>query len=90
MFEWDEDKRAINLAKHGIDFALASQFHWETALIGNDARQNYGEPRKWAIGYIGARLHMMIFTDRLDLRRVISLRRANTRERKHYVQETKA
>ena len=51
--EWDEAKRAANLAKHGIDFLLAEQFDFEGAKIGPDARRDYGEPRFIALGLIG-------------------------------------
>jgi uncharacterized DUF497 family protein len=33
IFEWDEAKRAVNLAKHGVDFARIWDFEWHSALI---------------------------------------------------------
>jgi uncharacterized protein (DUF4415 family)/uncharacterized DUF497 family protein len=58
--EWDEAKRAANLAKHGIDFSLAEQFDFESAKIGPDERRDYGEPRDIALGVIGSRVHVLI------------------------------
>jgi hypothetical protein len=38
MNTWDETKRAVNLAKHGVDFVVAEGFDWETALTAVDDR----------------------------------------------------
>jgi len=84
--EWDEAKRAANLAKHGIDFSLAEQFDIENAKIGPDERRSYGEPRYIALGLIGTRVPVLIFTWRGEVVRVISLRKANQREIATYEQ----
>ena len=42
------------------------------------------DPRFEATGYIGNRLHVMVFCLRTDAVRVISLRKANKREEKIY------
>ena len=81
-FEWDEAKRRETLSKRGIDFASMTNFEWATALITSSDR--HGESRWAAIGYIGQRLHHVVYTQRRDRLRVISLRRANPRERRQY------
>ena len=78
--EWDDDKRAANLAKHGVDFADAARFDWDTALELEDARYDYGERRWRALGLIDGRLHALVYARRGDAIRVISLRKANARE----------
>ena len=83
-YEWDESKRAANIAKHGTDFHEAEQFDWTTALEVRDTRFDYGEERWIALGMIGSRLHVLIYTVRQGKIRLISLRRANLREQKHY------
>jgi len=83
-FDWDEVKRAANLARHGIDFIEVLRFDWETAQFIPDTRRDYGEDRVIAIGRIGPRMHVLIFTARRELIRIISLRRANDREIKKY------
>ena len=88
IYEWDENKRAANLAKQGVDFAIVGAFEWDTARIKADTRKDYGEPRYTALGYIGARLHALVFTPRAGRIRVIGLRKANPREVKRY--ETQA
>jgi hypothetical protein len=83
-YEWDESKRAANLAKHGVEFRKAEQFDWETAMEARDTRFEYGEERWIALGMIGSRLHVLIYTIRHGSIRLISLRRANICEREHY------
>lgn len=88
LYEWDETKRATNLAKHGLDFTLAEEFSWPSALVIPDARQDYGEARYFAIGELAGRLHVLIFTPRGDRVRIIGLRKANAREVKLYETQT--
>ena len=83
-FEWDEAKNAANQAKHKCHFEAARAFDFSTALVVEDKRRDYDETRMIAVGYIGARLHVLVFTIRVLRIRVISLRKANKRERAHY------
>lgn len=83
-FEWDEGKRAANIAKHGVDLAAIEEFDFESAAIVPDMRQEYGEAREIAVGLIGVRLHVVVFTRRGRNIRIISLRKANAREVKSY------
>ncbi len=89
MFEWDEDKRQTNLAKHRVDFVIVDRFEFATAFIRADTRADYGEVRLTGIGFIGSRLHVVVFTIREERRtvRVISLRKASKQEIKRYVDE---
>ena len=80
LFVWDERKRASNLKKHGVDFAIVRNFDFETALVLRDDRKDYGEQRYRAFGAINGRLHALIFTRRGGRTRVISLRKSNARE----------
>ena len=87
---FDPAKDAANLAKHGFSLLDAVGFEWETAVVWPDTRRDYGEPRMVALGYIGLRIMSMVFVDRPPEqpteRRVISLRKANTREVKRYAE----
>jgi len=87
QYEWDERKRSENVRKHGVDFEEALRFKWDAALIEIDNRRDYGEPRMSAIAPIEDRLYMM--THRGGFIRIISLRKANLREWRKYVKETK-
>ena len=84
MFEWDADKAAANLAKHDIAFERVYEFEWTTAQITMDDREDYGELRMIALGFIGPVLHILVFTERGDNIRVISLRKATKSEVKAY------
>ena len=85
---FDPAKDAANLAKHGFSLLDAVGFEWETAVVWPDTRRDYGEPRMVALGYIGLRIMSVVFVDRPPEqpteRRIISLRKANTREVKRY------
>ncbi len=83
-FEWDETKRAANIAKHGLDFADVEHFDWVAANIGRDWRFDYGEERFTAYGRLGSDLVVVIFTLRESAVRIVSVRRANLKERQRY------
>ena len=83
---FDPTKDAANQAKYGLSLASAAAIEWETVWCWPDLRQVYGEPRQVGVGYIGLRLHCVVFTDRGGERRIISLRKANAREVARYAQ----
>ena len=85
---YDLGKNEKNIAKRGISFERAAEFEWSSALIVEDIRKNYGEPRFQALGFIGKRLHVLVFTPRAGQVHVISLRKANIREVKRYETQT--
>lgn len=82
---FDPDKDATNLRKHGVSLAAAARLDWNAALAWIDDRADYGELRIVALAPIGDRLFFVVFVDRYEGRRIISLRRANRREVNHYV-----
>jgi uncharacterized DUF497 family protein len=84
--EFDPAKDAANLAKHGASLALAGELDWEAALVWIDNRFEYGELRVIALAPKTKILYYVAFVDRGEVRRVISLRRANRRKVKHYAQ----
>ena len=90
--DFDPRKDAANRLKHGVSLAMAGELDWEEALVWVDQRAAYGEIRMVALAPAGIRLYCVAFVDRQDTRRIISLRRANRREVKHYVRvvETQA
>ena len=87
---FDPAKDAANLAKHGFSLLDAVGFEWETAVVWPDTRRDYGEARMVALGYIGLRIMALVFVDRPPEqpteRRIISLRKANSREVKRYAE----
>ena len=87
---FDPAKDAVNLAKHGVSLADAAGFEWDAAVVWPDKRRDYDEARMVAPGYIGLRIMAVVFVDRPPEqpteRRIISLRKANTREVKRYAE----
>ncbi len=83
-YEWDEAKARLNLEKHGVPFETVHAFEWDTALVLEDDREDYGESRYRAMGLIGKRLHALVFTLRGENIRVIGIRKANRREVRFY------
>jgi len=58
--EFDLAKNAKNIRERGLPFTLADEFDWTTAMIAPSSR--HGETRFFAIGYIGSRLHALVFS----------------------------
>ena len=83
-YQWDESKRISNLEKHNIDFRDVYLFDWNSAEFYPSLRHN--EMRWIAIGNLRERLHCVIYTERGELRRIISIRKANQREARRYAQ----
>jgi uncharacterized DUF497 family protein len=86
LYSWNELKRRRNVEKHGIDFGVIVDFDWERAVVIEDTRRDYGEPRYRAFGAIAGRLHCLVFTPRGGQAHVISLRKANAKEIKRYAE----
>ena len=80
-FAWDAAKSAKNKAERGLPFQLAILLFRRPVLRCVDDRQDYGEVRIKAIGLVGDRALHCVYTDRGEVRRIISLRHANRRER---------
>ncbi len=87
VIEYDPRKNKSNKERHGVDMAETANFEWDSAIITVDTRKDYGEQRKIRVGYIGLRLHVMVFVIRHHNLRVISLRKANRRKRERYAKD---
>jgi uncharacterized protein len=72
--------RKANVKIHGVDFTPAAEFARQSAVVEVDDREDYRELRELALGFIGVRLHMLVFTRRGDNIRIISLRKAEKQE----------
>ncbi len=81
---FDPVKDTANRRKHGISLARASEFDFATAEFDIDDREDYGEVRWNAIGFLDAMLYSLTFTEMEAVMRVISLRTASTIESRRY------
>jgi uncharacterized DUF497 family protein len=80
-FEWDEDKNARNLAKHGISFEEARAI-FEGPVFTLDDEESHEELRERSYGLINAMTVICaIHTNRGGARRIISARKATKHER---------
>ena len=86
---WDEAKRDANLREHRIDFKAVYRFDWQTAVVFVDHREDYGELREIAIGFIDPGLYVLTFTRRRAQVRIISLRKAEKKDVRKYVEATR-
>ncbi len=84
-FEWDPDKAEKNLAKHGVSFEYATAVFDDPQRVDReDTRRDYGEERRLVAGSIDGRLFVVTYTQRDDVTRLISARKANDREQKNH------
>ena len=88
QFEWDSDKAAANVSRHGVSFELAMLVFLDNGrLIKLDERFDYGEERIITMGHVNNRLHVVVYTQTNDTIRIISARKANRRELKRYAND---
>jgi uncharacterized DUF497 family protein len=88
---FDSAKNAANIRERGLPFSLVKdEFDWANAQVIEDKRREYGEQRFRAFGFIGPRLHAVVFTRRAAVMHVISLRKAKRREVKRYATQTES
>lgn len=94
-FDWDATKSAQNLARRGFDFAFASLVFTGTYVEYDDTRRDYGERRVVALGQADGIALTVVFTDRIAagggiVRRLISARLSNRKERRRYAEAIEA
>ncbi len=87
LITFDPAKDRRNLSKHQMSLAEAIKLEWDWLLAVQDTRHEYGELRMIGYAPIETRVFCVVFVDRDDERRIISLRKANDREVKRYASE---
>ena len=83
-FEWDEEKRRINAQKHLIDFADAVEIFYGNTITVEDDRFDYGEQRFMTLGLLKGRVIAVTHTERGNVTRLISARKATKYEQLTY------
>ncbi|NJM31261.1 MAG: BrnT family toxin [Rhizobiales bacterium] len=79
-FEWDEDKRQANIAKHGVDFLRAALIFDGPVVQRIDDRFEYEEIRMISLGLSEGMVYRVIHTERDSRQRIISAQKANRNE----------
>ena len=82
--EFDEAKRSETFEARGLDMARAAEVFADATLTVEDDRQNYGEVRYITIGFLDEVMVVLVWTRRATAHRIISMRKANERERRLY------
>ncbi len=82
--EFDEAKRADTIRTRGLDMARAADMFSGATLTIDDDRRDYGEARFITIGFLDDAMVVLVWTPRGNALRVISMRKANERERRLY------
>lgn len=83
-FTWDKRKCAVNLRKHGIDFAHAATIFRGFTLTAEDVREPYGEQRFLTLGMLDRQVVSIAHTETSEAIRIISIRKANRHETNYY------
>ncbi|HWL18486.1 MAG TPA: BrnT family toxin [Bradyrhizobium sp.] len=81
IFDWHDEKHEGTLRERGFGFDFAALVFEGRVLTQIDDRQDYGEIRVKAIGEVDGVVLVVIYTDREDVRWIISARKANKKER---------
>jgi uncharacterized protein len=86
-FEWDENKRLANIQKHGIDFIDAAKVFEGDTITVEDERVGYGEQRFITLGLLKGIVIAVVHTERGDVTRIISARKATKYEAITYFEQ---
>jgi uncharacterized protein len=85
MITWDEAKRAVNLAKHGLDLAdAACVYESPDKVTPISPRQGEARQLDLALVTVAQTVLALAYVERGDEVRAISLRRASRQERRLY------
>lgn len=84
QFDWDPAKHERNLRARdrGFGFDVASLIFGGETIEVEDRRRDYGETRVQAIGEADGLVLFVVYTDRGEVRWIISARKADRKERK--------
>jgi uncharacterized protein len=84
---YDPAKRDWTLRERGLDFEAAEEVFAGRIVQRQDIRRDYGEVRIVTIGFLRGRMVVVVWTPRGSDRHIISMRKANEREKARYAQE---
>lgn len=83
-FEWDEEKNKENIRKHELGFADAWEIFDAPMLTNLDTGEDYGEDRWIGVGFLKNFIVIVTYTEREEVIRIISLRKALKHERTRF------
>lgn len=85
-FEWDAEKAAANLKKHGISFEEAESVFADSFGLEELDEEHSQEETRWVLIGLSSSLRVLVtvYTERGSKIRLISSRKADAKERKAY------
>jgi uncharacterized DUF497 family protein len=84
QFSCDPNKSRANYFKHGIVLEFAQYLDWTKEVVWQDVRYSYNEVRMSGLVPLEGKVYAVVYVVRAEFTRMISLRKANKREAKHY------
>ena len=84
LFEWDSEKAELNWQKHTVDFEEAAKVFDDPNRIEQFDTEHSGEEERWITVGMVSRILFVVYTERGEVIRLISARKANTKERRDY------
>lgn len=84
---YDPAKREWTMRERRLDFEWATEVFAGRTVHQEDDRRDYGEVRMVTVGALQGRMVVLVWTQRGDDRHIISMRKANDREKAHYGKE---
>lgn len=81
---YDPAKREWTLRERGLDFERSEEVFAGLTIDIADLRRDYGEPRINSVGHLDGRMVIVCWTPRGPARHIISMRKANDREKARY------
>ena len=88
-FSWSERKRSLNLKQHGLDFVDAVAVFQGLTFTFEDDRFSYKEQRFVTLGLLAGIPVSVVHTETDHEIRIISFRKATTREAHIYFDQIK-
>ena len=83
----DENKRLINIRKHGVYFLDVQRIFESDTVIIKDNRFDYGEQRWLALGLLKGQVVIMVYTENKSIIRIISIRKGTKYEQRTYFEQ---
>jgi uncharacterized DUF497 family protein len=83
---FDSTKRKDTLRDRGLDFEDAATMFAGLTVDFADERFDYGETRIITVGSLAGRMVIVVWTPRGEARHIISMRKANDREKRKFAQ----
>jgi uncharacterized protein len=87
MVTWEENKRQLNISKHGLDFVGCDAVFDGPVTTEDDARLHYGEQRINLLGFLNGIVVHLTYTEHSDDLHIISLRKATSHEIKYFAKK---